>query len=389
MALAVTREGSVQGAARRLGRPASSVADAFERFERVLGLPLALRVERALSFTLTGETVRRASDGLIAPLAEMADLAGAAAGTTQDPALAWAAHHGIPMASLTGFTAVLAEGSIRRAARLRRVSQPQLSRQMSRLESVFGRPLLLRTKTGCAPSAAGLRLRDAALGLEARLSDLVAPTGARHAQGRRILKFGAIIPIGHESRLAAKLAGLVAQWGDAGTKQDLLVSSTTAEDLIEGLKIGRYDLALLDTAMPHNRFENLEVSSSELVLVGPPRIIAASAAPLSLVAAHPIALPSHRSGLRQRIWEVLGPVLEQADSKGPRSVEVDALSIVINLVLDHGYLSVLPIDAVTSLRREIGIVRFPEAPRVRFNLVWRRLSSAGTSAALIARFLAD
>jgi LysR family nitrogen assimilation transcriptional regulator len=69
-------------------------------------------------------------------------------------------------------------------------------------------------------------------------------------------------------------------------------------------------------------------------------------------------------------------------------MEVDALSIIVNLVLDHGYLSVLPREAVAALDRPIGMIRLPDAPRVGYHLVWQRTQASRRIALQIAQSLA-
>lgn len=388
MAIAVLQEGSVRGAGRLLGRAPSSVADAFERLETDLAMTLALRVEGALSLTLAGETLSRSSSDLVIGLRALAGLADRDAAATVGTALAWAARNPIPISLLSHFNAVVRVGSIRRAAHVLGIGQPNLSRQMSRLEAMLGCSLLQRTSMGCEPSVRGLKLDEISLALVEVVSGLAAPAKTRFAREVRTVKLGTIIPIGHESRLAARLANLVASWRTDKAKPELLVSSTTAEDLMEGLKAGRFDIALMDTAMRHKRFETIEIFSSELVLVGPAAAIAATPSLQGLIRSNPIAVPSLRSGLRQRIREVLEPLVDDTGGGAAPWVEVDALSIIINLVLDHGYLSVLPIDAVVSLDRQIGIAQLPGAPRLGFHLVWPRTLAAQKIATSMSETLA-
>lgn len=390
MSLAVTQEGSVRGAARLLGRPVSSVAAAFERFEAALALRLALRVDGALSFTLAGETFARSMPIFVERLGAIAEIAGPKVTTDSNEILIWAAGNAVSITSLSHFNHVVRVGSVRRAARLLGIGQPNLSRQMLHLETVLGCPLLVRTSEGCVPTSEGVGLNEAALALVAQIVKLTAPAKMRFAQDSRTVKLGTIIPISHEGRLAGRLARLVALWRADQARPDLLVSSTTAEDLLDGLKSGRFDVVLLDTATRHKQFESLEIFSAELVLVAPSETMAAAVSPESMIAANLMAVPSLRSGLRQQIGEALGSLLDNTTNGGVSSlVEVDALSIIIRLIRDHGYLSVLPIDTVASFAHEIGICRLPGNPQVRFYLVWRRTQAARKIAMQLADSLAQ
>lgn len=386
-ALAVMQEGSVRGAGRLLGRPASSVADAFERFEAALAMKLAMRGEGALSLTVAGHTLARSCSTFLDILGAMAAIATPNAADTALSPLVWAARNAMSMASLSHFNSVVQAGSIRRAARQLDVGQPNLSRQMSHLEKVFGCELLLRANDGCEPSANGMAFNEAALALVRAVGALTAPANRRFAQEVRTIRLGTIIPIGHESRVSARLAQLVATWQADEGRPDLLVSSTTAEDLMEGMKSGRFDVALMDTAMRHKRFESREVFSSELVLVALSALMASAPSARALIGAHRIAVPSIRSGLRQQIDDALHPLVGNDVDAPAKLVEVDALSIILNLVLDHGYLSVLPIDAVASLSRQVCVIRLAGAPQVGFHLVWQRTQAARKIALQIAESL--
>ncbi|RAZ89169.1 hypothetical protein DPM33_19620 [Mesorhizobium hawassense] len=382
--LAVMQESSVRRAAALLGRPPSSVADAFERFESELALKLASRRDGGLSLTLAGENLAGSIPALTEVLARIATVAGERPADASG-VLAWAAQNAVSVAVLGNFNAVIRAGSIRRAARELGVGQPNLSRQMAELERVLRQRLLIREMHGCEPTPEGLEFSEAALALTNKVASLTGPARKRFARELRTVKLGTVVPVGHESRLAARLAALVAAWHADDGKPGLFVSSTTAEDLAEGLRAGRFDVALTDIALRNKRFESREVFSGELVIVGSADIVSPDAAIQPLVDRHLIAVPSLRSGLRQSVGEALEPFLGGEGHAAARLVEVDALSIIINLVLDHGYLTVLPLEAVAALDRPIGIIRLPDAPRVSFHLVWRRTQASRRIALQIAQ----
>lgn len=385
-ALAVMQESSVRAAADLLGRPPSSVADAFERFETELALKLAARRDGGLTLTLAGENLARSIPAFTRILADAAVIAGH---KLTEPAsiLSWAAKNGMPVSTLVNFSAVIRAGSIRRAARDLGIGQPNLSRQMAELERTMGRTLLIRQIHGCEPTPEGLEFSEVAFALSAKLASLTGPARKRFARELRTVRLGTIIPVGHESRLAARLAALVASWRADEAKPDLFVSSTTAEDLAAGLQAGLFDVALTDIALRNKRFESQEIFSGELVLIGAADVVKPGAALQPLVDRHLIAVPSLRSGLRQAVSEVLEPFLGGEGQAAARLVEVDALSIVVNLVLDHGYLTLLPLEAVAALDRPIGIARLPDAPRVSFHLVWQRTQASRRIAMQIAQSL--
>jgi DNA-binding transcriptional LysR family regulator len=227
----VLREASLRGAARALGRPVGSVAAAFRRVEAALAVDLAFAAGPGL--TLTFEARRIGSD-----LHRLADLAAALAGGLEDDRRQAAARP-LSLLSLRHFLDTLDAGSIRTAARRIGVGQPQLSRQLARLEEKLGTPLIERGAGGCRPTPAGGRAAALIGDLLAGWSALTG-TAARDFR-RRIatLRLGSVVPLGHESRIARMLADLVAAWRQPGRPGHLMLKSATAEELISELKAGR------------------------------------------------------------------------------------------------------------------------------------------------------
>src|SRR3954453_2699380 len=64
----------------------------------------------------------------------------------------------LDLAELRAFCAAVDLGSLGRAARLLRVSQPALSKRMRTLEAVVGTPRVERSPGGIAPTPAGEKL---------------------------------------------------------------------------------------------------------------------------------------------------------------------------------------------------------------------------------------
>src|SRR3954449_9842475 len=64
----------------------------------------------------------------------------------------------LDLAELRAFCAAVDLGSMGRAARLLRVSQPALSKRMRAMEAVVGTPLVERSPRGIAPTPAGSKL---------------------------------------------------------------------------------------------------------------------------------------------------------------------------------------------------------------------------------------
>jgi LysR family nitrogen assimilation transcriptional regulator len=368
--LTVLHEGSIRTAARVLRRPPASVSDGLERFERGLAARLVDRSRPGFSITLAGETLLRDAHRVVAGIDALARLARCPPEGTR----IWAAAHAIPLARLSLVSAVARSGSIRGAAKEAGVGQPHLSRQIARLERQLGRPVLNRSRRGSELTGAGQRLGSIAQSLTEALDDLRPTPEGRVVRASRLIRLGTVIPIGPESRLAGRLARLLAEWRRIAPSFDLLISSATAEDLLAGLRAGQYDMCLLDAPVRHRRLDSRDLFSAELVLVGAKGLFVGAPPALDLLHKHVLAVPSQRSGLRQSIRDVLDTLLAGKRQGALEQVEVDALPIILNLVLEHGYVAVLPRDAISSQTSRLDVLPLPGRPAIHFRLVWPRMA---------------
>lgn len=362
LAAAVLADRSIRGAARRLSRPVATVAAAIDRLEAALAIQLVHRTAGTLSLTLEGERLA----GAIGDLGDVAAEIAAVAGREAPAAGAGAARlRPLSLVALDRFGAVVRAGSIRRGAQRLSVGQPQLTRQIAQIEAILGAPLLVRTAAGCAPTAAGGRLYALALELDRRWAELAEASQGRFRRSLATVRLGSIIPLGRESRIAGLLAGLIARWHAGHRRDHLSLSSMTAEELMDGLACGRFDVAVVDTDRVPERLEGRLLATSPLALVGRRGTLAARVA--GIPPDRPLAVPSVRSGLRQSIVGHLG-----AASRLPTNVvEVDSLPVIVNLVIDHGYVSVLPLDSAVNLGAALDVRPLPEIAPLPLWLVWQ------------------
>src|SRR4051795_4931236 len=93
----------------------------------------------------------------------------------------------LDLAELRAFCAAVDLGSLGRAARLLRVSQPALSKRMRTMEAVVGTPLVERSSRGISPTPAGTKLYVEARKLLAQaeaVDDLVRGLAGEERPGR-------------------------------------------------------------------------------------------------------------------------------------------------------------------------------------------------------------
>ena len=353
-------ERGIRRAAKMVGRPPASVSAALKRMEAAIAVPLVRREGGHLVPTL--EAQRRLSD-LDAASAAIASLLSPA----ETPHLKTPA---VSIGALERFLAVAHSGSIRAAAQQIGVGQPQLTRQIADVEKALGYTLLTRSASGviCTPNGlAAMPLAEELSEIWARLSRASADRFRRTAATWRL---GSVMPLGPESEIARMLAALTAKWHRARPRQPLFLSSTTADELIAGLKSRRFDAVLLDIADFPSEFEGQLVSQAPLALAGRAEFFRENRTLADILTSYPIAVPSLRSGLRQQAARFLENTLSEAERQRLTITEVDSIPVIINLVMNHGYLSVLPQSSLSRVRNAPAMIRLDQSYAQSLSLVW-------------------
>lgn len=359
----VLQTGSIRATARSLGRPASTIAASIARFEAEISVRLVERAGSGLAVSL--EAVR-----LEPQIAAAAALVRSIA-----PDLA------IKLEALGRFVQVASQGSIRRAARSLDLGQPQLTRQIAQLEATLGVALLERGRDGSTVTPEGARVAAISEKLLAAWHRLSGASDDRFRKSAATARLGSVIPLGYESEIARRLANLAARWLAERPRAPLFVSSTTADDLLAGLKSGLFDAAFLDTETLPADLDGEIVGQTSLAVVGVPE--GRDSIADALLAA-PLAVPSARSGLRQRINRVLDDHLNDTERSAVRLIEIDSIPVILNLVLHHGFVSVLPQASVARIRSDLRQLPLPGRYDMNFWLCWPRGTGEALGRALIA-----
>ena len=346
---------SIRGAARELKRAPGSVAAAVARLEAEISVTL---VERAgTGMVLTLEAQRLAPDIEKAAAIVAAVLPGSSRKT-------------VSLDALWRFAEVVEAGSVRKAAQRLNLGQPQLTRQLAALEALAGQALLVRGTAGSRPTVEGERVLGLVHELEAVWARLTRAATDRFRKSAATVRLGSVIPLGYESELARLLADLTARWLKARPRQPLLVSSTTAEELLSGLKGGRFDAAILDVEAVPPEYEARLIYRSSLALVGTQAALEPAMDLGMLLASMPIAVPSPKSGLRHAVTHYLDATLGEAQREKLTLIEIDSIPVIVNLILHHGFLSVLPEASVSNIRGDLGRIPLGDEHALSIRLVW-------------------
>lgn len=347
----------LRAVARQTGRPVSSISLSLRRVEEALAVSLIDRRGARLIPSLEGERLRPRFRALAAEAERFC--------RDGHPCPA------VSLEALARITLVARTGSVRAAARLLGLGQPQLSRQIAHVEAQTGVTILERSRKGAEPTAEGLALIEAARRIGDLWAEMTGASAQRFRRSERAVRIGALVPLGPDSQVAGLVARIAAGWRIRHPRQPLFISATLAEDLLNGVRRGLFDAILLDVAELPEDLEGKLLSQSPLALVSAEKEAHAGALPGQLLA-RPLVLPSARTGLRQAIDLWLDRLLPAAARQGLDVLEVDSIPVILRMVRDHGFLTILPESSIGSTETGLACRTAPDAPSVPLSMAWLR-----------------
>ncbi|WP_011581948.1 MULTISPECIES: LysR family transcriptional regulator [Chelativorans] len=361
MVHAVFETGSIRHAGRLIDKSPSTVSGALVRFENAVGIPMVRREGRALSLTLEAERRAPALALIDAEVRRLCSLA------SQDGVIP-----PIGIEALRRITIVAHRGSIRKAAKVIAMGQPQLTRQIGDVERHLGLEIFKRSRHGVVCTENGaivLAIAGRILDAWDRLSFAAAEHFRRAVS---TWSLGTIMPLGHESFVAEMLARLSARWADERPRQPLSIIGLTADELMLGLKSRRFDAVLLDHLNIPLEYEKEVLSESRLCVVGSN----AAAPPLpdfkALFRSRKIALLSKKSGLRQVCDRFMSDVVSKDEFYSLDILESDSIPVIVRLVSDYGYITVLQRSVVGHLPYDLWQMPIPDEYTQALLLAWRK-----------------
>jgi DNA-binding transcriptional LysR family regulator len=198
---------------------------------------------------------------------------------------------------LAVFHAVAEQSSLTRAAALLFISQPAVSKQLRELERSLGMALFHRLSTGVRLTEAGELLLGYSRQIFALEHEAESALRELHNLERGHLRIGASTTIG-----TYILPPACARFGRQYPKVEIALDIDNSRAIIERLRAGRIDLALVEGPLQDDEFVRDEIGHDELV---------------------PIASPFHPlCCLREISFEKLAeqPLLAREDGSGTRAV---------------------------------------------------------------------
>jgi DNA-binding transcriptional LysR family regulator len=263
------------------------------------------------------------------------------------------------------FVSVARHGSMTRAARELRVSQPAVSKQLSDLEQDLSVELVDRLPRGVRLTAAGRlllshaqRILQAERSAEEELDEL-------QSLRRGKLAVGASTTIG--SYLVPSLFGDLHR-AHPGVQLDLEIANTTT--IQHAVLEHRLDLGLIEGSVTSDHLDVETVASDEMVVIAAPSHPALAHAPLPAAALRnlPVLMREQGSGTREVVEAALGalgielrPIMSLGSTEALKSAVLHGLGIAIvsQLTVAHelrsGRLAALAFSDL-QIRRDLYLV---------------------------------
>ena len=251
------------------------------------------------------------------------------------------------------------EGSINRASELLNLSQPTVSKRLSRLEHKLGLDLFYRDSVGMVPTPAATFLQQAGLGLEDQLSAMERQVElmSQKASGHVSIGVGPIV----EQRF---LSRVLLDFAEGDYEFGIRVHVDSPNNLLERLHNGRLDIVLGPFSEEECRGEfKVVLSHSEplvcLVRPGHPLALRGSKIEPSDIAESDMIVVTVPDSLEHELVKAVGPV-KQLEPK----ILYDNLVMAKNIVLNSDYVTSGP-ESVFHREIESGelvAIPFAESP---------------------------
>ncbi|KEO51651.1 LysR family transcriptional regulator, partial [Thioclava indica] len=261
--------------------------------------------------------------------------------------------------------AVYEFSSIRAAAAALQLSQPQLSKQMSELETILNTQLFIRKASGLDHLPKATVLYKSALQLSDICESLIQRGDLLFRREVTTTHLGTVAPFTTSSALCRRLCDLCETWRRRYTRAQIKISADTTDQLFARLNRNELHCAIVDTPDVPDQFESLELSRMPL-RIAMKRTQKQELPALRVAQTQPFALPSRHNSLRILIddW------MQKKDIQFHSMIEVESMTLIANLVEQHGYCSFLPKEAAVG-QSGYDFLELPDAPQIAHRLVWK------------------
>jgi DNA-binding transcriptional LysR family regulator len=260
----------------------------------------------------------------------------------------------ITLKQMRYFLALCEQLNVTAAARKLHVVQPALSNQLRKLETVAGRKLFQRHRTGLEPLPGTRRLAEL-LGPAVEQSDHIVFRSAHLAVKRRErLAIGFIPMINHDGPLMRTITAALEKWGAAYPNVRLQIQEAPTQTLHRWVESGAISFALVEAHVSRTSQLDLHTRDSfGVVSRAAAAILQPGDVPLRQLADLPLVLPGDAFGLRQILDRAAG----ELDMRLVPQMEVNSLTMILALIRRMPLATILPQPAVRPYV-EAGILQF-------------------------------
>jgi len=273
---------------------------------------------------------------------------------------------------LESFIRVAELGSFSRAALQLGVAQPLLSRHVRQLEVELRQNLLIRNGRGAAPTEAGKRLLEHGRGILYQISQ------AKEALSTARGELSGRVSIGLPPSLSRLMTvPLVRAFSADLPLAQLTLTEGFSVVMLEGLRIGNLDMALLYNPAVSSDIEQTLLHEEDLVLISVGAVDAGLQGHITLQAASrlPLILPSRPNAFRQ----LLDHEMTRLGIKPKIVMEVDGLNAILSLVQEGLGHAVLPSYTLAHYPKDSFVVRAITRPKLTSQLMLVRPSQRPTT----------
>jgi len=248
------------------------------------------------------------------------------------------------------FLGVAAAGSFGRAASQLHIAQPALSRQIKALEEEFGVELLFRTARGVHVTEAGERFRGLAEALVRSIENMRLEVANLADEPSGLVVVGLPPSIAHLITIH-----LIEACEIRFPKVTLHIIEALSVFLVDGLELGRIDVAVLTDPRESYAVERRDLADEDMVLVGVPARVQDGLASVTLE-----ELNNYKIIISQGFERVMQPWCEAANVTPSYALKLDSVQIVQDMMRRGLYCTIVPYGMVHSdvAAGRVNAVRF-------------------------------
>ncbi|HEY0629038.1 MAG TPA: LysR family transcriptional regulator [Sphingomicrobium sp.] len=263
---------------------------------------------------------------------------------------------------LRHFVAVAEEGHFSRAARRANIVQSALSTSIRRLEEELGARLFVRTTRQVQLTEAGRVLLAKAQALLQLANEARAAVAEVAGLERGHLRLGAAPNI----TIFMDVPALVSTFHDRYPGIEIHLSQGGSAQLLEQLRGGELDLAILSICEPHPDIATVPIANEAMVLVCAPRheLAGRRKVPLGELQAYPFV--DFEQGWATR--QLIDRAFAEAGAARRTAFEVSDTPTLLALVERGHGVAILPAAAAEDRRQAVAVVGLA-GPEIRWELV--------------------